>query len=254
MSQGGVHVEQVAHVTVIEIDRPPNNFFDINLLRDLADIFERCDAEESCRALVLCASGKVFCAGANFNRTDSAASGGPEALYREAVRLFACKKPVVAAIQGPAIGGGLGLAMVADFRVAADEARFAANFVQLGIHAGFGLTHTLPRLLGDQRASLLLLTGRRIGADEAQRIGLVDQLVEGAQLRRAAVELASEIASGAPLAVQSTRATLRSGLAEAVQRQTIHETIEQKWLMQTSDHREGVRAMTERQPATFIGK
>ena len=87
----------------------------------------------------------------------SAGAPGENPLYIEGVRLFRCKKPVVAAIQGPAIGGGLGLALVADFRVATADARFAANFVKIGIHPGFGLTYTLPRLIGVQKASLMFL-------------------------------------------------------------------------------------------------
>ena len=133
---------------------------------------------------------------------------GINPLYVEAVRLFSAKKPIVAAVQGAAVGAGLGLALVADFRVAAPEARFTANFVKLGFHPGFGITHTLPRLIGEQRAALMCLTGRRIKASEALAWGLVDELAPLDELRAAALRLAREIAENAPLAVQSTRATL----------------------------------------------
>ena len=98
-------------------------------------------------------------------------------LYKEATRLFRARKPVVAAVHGAAVGGGLGLALVADFRVTCAEARFSANFNRLGFHPGFGLTTTLPRLVGPQQAALLFYTGRRIAGDEAVRIGLADLLV-----------------------------------------------------------------------------
>jgi len=123
--------------------------------------------------------------------------------------------------------------------------------VKLGIHPGFGLTYTLPRLIGIQRASMLFLTGRRITGEEAVSIGLADVLAPAENLREAARQLATEIAEGAPLAVRSTRATLRRGLADAVRSQTAHELAEQTRLARTEDHREGIRAVTERRPGKF---
>jgi enoyl-CoA hydratase/carnithine racemase len=207
---GDVSVALSDYVAVVEIHRPPDNFFDDILIRDLADAFQALDQEPACRALVLASEGKAFCAGADFSRRseksgDEFASAAPNRIYENAVRLFASAKPVVAAIQGAAIGGGLGLALVADFRVASPEARFGANFVKLGIHPGFGLTHTLPRLIGMQRASLMFYTGRRIAGEEAVAWGLADILAPADGLREEAVKLAAEIAEGAPLAVRSTR-------------------------------------------------
>jgi enoyl-CoA hydratase/carnithine racemase len=256
---GDVSVEFSEHVAHVEIHRPPHNFFDMELIRDLSDAFEALDKESACRALVLAAEGKSFCAGANFaNRQGQGggerAPGGSNPLYAEAVRLFACKKPVVAAIQGAAIGGGFGLALAADFRVVTADARFAANFVKLGIHPGFGLTYTLPRLIGQQKASLLFYTGRRITGEEALAWGLADFLAQTGHLRDRANELATEIAENAPLALLSTRATMRRGLADAVKAATDHEFQEQAWLMRTEDHREGVKAVAERRPGRFAGK
>jgi enoyl-CoA hydratase/carnithine racemase len=260
MRHGDVSVEIEGNVAEIEIHRPPHNFFDVQLIRDLADAFGAVDAEANCRASVLCAEGKSFCAGANFagrapTGAEPAPSGrGDNPLYFEAVRLFGCKKPVIAAIQGAAIGGGLGLALVADFRVASPEARFAANFVKIGIHPGFGLTYTLPRLIGHQKAALMFYTGRRIIGDEAKEWGLVDSLVEPVRLRAVAHELAVEIAENAPLAVVSTRSTMRMGLTEAVKAQTDIEHREQTRLMRTDDHREGIKAVAERRAGRFVGK
>src|SRR5208283_2285874 len=224
-----------------------------------ADAFEALDETSECRALMLCSEGKSFCAGANFANRDAQSGEAParpgeNPLYVEGVRLFRCKKPVVAAIQGAAIGGGLGLALVADFRIATAEARFAANFVKIGIHPGFGLTYTLPRLIGVQKATLMFLTGRRIEGKEALAIGLCDQIVEADDLRSSALALAKEIAEGAPLALLSTRAPMRHGLADAVKAQTAPEFKEQSWLFKTEDHREGVKAVAERRPGKFTGK
>jgi enoyl-CoA hydratase/carnithine racemase len=255
---GDVTVSLKEAVALVEIHRPPHNYFDELLIQQLADAFEWLDGEPDCRALMLASEGKSFCAGADFSRREPAggesASEGISRLYEHAVRLFACKKPVVAAIQGAAIGGGLGLALMADFRVASPDARFGANFVKLGINPGFGLTHTLPRLIGIQRASLMFYTGRRIGAEEAAIWGLADMVVDADSLRDAARKLAAEIAECAPLAVQSTRATLRRGLADAIKAQTDHEKAEQDWLLQTEDHKEGVRAVGERRTGRFTGR
>jgi len=238
-------------VAVVEVHRPPNNFFDIAMIADLADAYEALDDEAACRAIVLCSEGRHFCAGANFG-AEGAAPRGSE-LYAEAVRLVRTKTPVVAAVQGAAIGGGLGLACSADFRVACPEARFAANFSRLGFHHGFGLTATLPPLVGQQRALELLYTGRRIGGEEALVAGLCDRLVPLDEVRSAAVALAVEIAASAPLAVRSIRATMRGDLADRVERATAHERSEQDRLRITADFAEGVRADGERRTPQFRG-
>jgi len=253
---GDVAVTLRGNVAEVEIRRPPNNFFDHALIRDLADALDELDVTRECRAVVLCSEGKSFCAGANFaNRSasvlDDGSPRGRNPLYEEAVRLFSCRKPVVAAVQGAAIGGGFGLAVFADFRVAAPEARFAANFVKLGIHPGFGLTHTLPELIGQQKAAEMFMTGERIDGETALKWGLVDRLVPLASVREEAFKLANAIAVNAPLAVQSTRLTLRRALAAKVQEQTDREGAEQSWLSRTEDHKEGVKSVAERRPGNF---
>jgi enoyl-CoA hydratase/carnithine racemase len=246
-------------VASVEIHRPPHNYFDAALIHDLATCFETLDEDARCRAIVLCSEGKNFCAGAQFGGgprpepSSDAAAEPPRHLYDEAVRLFATKTPVVAAIQGAAIGGGLGLALMPDFRVAAPEARFAANFARLGFHHGFGLSVTLPDLVGGQKAMELLYTGRRVRGDEALEIGLVDRLVPQGALREAASELAREISGSAPLAVRSIRETLRGDLVQRIRAATDREKIEQERLQQTQDFREGVRAMGQRRTPEFKG-
>ncbi len=257
---GDIAVETTGHVAVLEIQRPPNNFFDVDLINAMGDAFEAMDEDANVRALVLAADGKHFCAGANFGNRDeqsrrqarTATDGNPR--YSAAVRLFACRKPVIAAVQGAAVGGGFGLAVMPDFRVVCPETRFTANFVKLGFHPGFGLTYTLPRLIGQQRANLMFMTGRRIDGETACEWGLADILTDRDSLRARAMELAQEIAENAPLAVTSVRATLREGVAEAVKRQTDHEFLEQHRLQQTEDHKEGVRAVAERRPGNFKGR
>ncbi|WP_068874390.1 MULTISPECIES: enoyl-CoA hydratase/isomerase family protein [unclassified Phenylobacterium] len=255
----GDHVKVAldGHVAVVTLDRPPHNFVSVEFMADLADAMEAADASNDVRAIVLQSEGRTFSGGADFaSPTDKVASGmeGVNALYHQAVRLFSVQKPIVAAVQGSAVGAGLGLALVADFRIAAPEARFAANFVKLSFHPGFGLTHTLPRLVGQQRAALMFLTGRRIKAEEGLAWGLVDEVVPMAELREAALRLAREIAENAPLAVLATRKTLRAGLAAAVKAQTGLEHEEQALLRATEDFGEGVRSVAERRPGNFVGR
>jgi enoyl-CoA hydratase/carnithine racemase len=259
-SDPSVAIRIEGHVAVVTFQRPPNNHVTVEAMRALADVFDYVDGETNLRASVLRTGGKVFCAGADLvaagrapATTPVASTPGVNPLYSEAVRLFAIKKPIVAAVQGAAVGAGLGLALVADFRVAAPEARFAANFVKLGFHPGFGITHTLPMVIGWQKAQLLCSTGRRLTGEEALAWGLVDALAPLEDLEAATLRLAAEIAENAPLAVQATRATFRADLAAAVRAQTNHENAEQGRLRKTKDYTEGVRAVAERRPGNFVG-
>jgi enoyl-CoA hydratase/carnithine racemase len=246
------------HVGQIEIQRPPHNYFDNALINQIADALEAFDEDDACRAVVLCAQGKSFCAGADFGSRPAPEAttegGSAKHLYKEATRIFRTKKPIVAAVQGAAIGGGLGLALAADFRVTCSEARFSANFTRLGFHPGFSLTYTLPRLVGQQKANLLFYTGRRVSGDEAVAMGMADMLVPLAEVRSAATALATEIAQSAPLAVQSTRETMRRGFADAAEQATERELTEQEWCRKTADFKEGVKAWAERRLPNFEGR
>ena len=244
------------YVAVVTIDRPPHNHVSVELMRDLADALEAIDGERELRAVVLQAAGKNFCAGADLVSPEGVGGQGMEGinpLYTQAVRLFSAEKPIVAAVQGAAVGAGLGLALVADFRVASPDARFTANFVKLGFHPGFGITYTLPRLIGPTRAELMCLTGRRVKAEDGLAWGLVDEVAPLEDLRAAALRLATEIAENAPLALVSTRKTLRGDLAAAVRAQTDIEFREQSILRATEDFKEGVRSVAERRAGNFKG-
>ena len=239
-----LQVTSSGHVATIEICRPPLNYFDLDLIRRIADHLDRIDGDANCRAVVLAAQGRAFCAGANFG--DMAAESTPDAkrrnsgaLYIEAVRIFRNRKPIVAAVHGAAIGGGLGLAMSADFR--------------LGFHPGFGLTVTLPEAIGQTNAALMFYTSRRFTGEDAFKMGLANVLVAQDQVRTAALTLAAEIAENSPLGLISTRATMRAGLADRVKAATDHELDEQSWLRETADFAEGVKATAERRVPNFAG-
>ena len=252
----GIEVRQ--HVAIVELRRPPHNYFDLPVLTRLAQAFETLDADPEVRATVLCAQGDAFSAGANLvdprsvTRPESEQALNP--IYAQAVRLFALNKPMVAAVHGAAVGGGLGLALVADFRVTCAQARFSANFARLGITPGFGLTATLPRLIGAQRAASPFYSGRRIGGEEAMQIGLADALVPQASVREHAIAQAAEIAISSPGVVSALRAVLRAGLVDAVRLAVTRESTQQYHQFATEDFREGVAAMTERRPPRFQGR
>jgi 2-(1,2-epoxy-1,2-dihydrophenyl)acetyl-CoA isomerase len=242
------------HVATLEINRPPSNFFSPGLIAQIAGACEELAAGRDCRAVVLCSAGKVFCAGADFSSGPQLDGPGGLHLYEYAQRLFEQPLPIVAAVQGAAVGGGLGLAMAADFRVASPQARFAANFALLGIHQGFALSVTLPAAIGQQAALELLYTGRRVTGEEAVPIGLADELTEPGQERDQAHALAARIAASAPLAVRSIRQTMRGPLAASARAAMQRERAEQERLMQTTDWREGIAAVRDRRPADFTGE
>jgi enoyl-CoA hydratase/carnithine racemase len=250
-----IGIEVTGFVATIEIRRGPNNFIDTDMVGEIADALEVFDNTPEVRSIVLCAEGKHFCAGADFGSRgpDGVARGAKRGrhLYKEAQRLWRTGKPIVAAVHGAAVGAGVGMAVMADFRVTCPEARFSTNFTRMGYHPGFGLTATLPRLIGEQQAALLFYTGRRIGGEEALRIGLADCCVPMDQVRAKATELATEIGQSGPLAIVSTRETLRRGLADAVARATEREFEEQDWLRHTADFKEGIKAMGERRLPNF---
>ena len=246
------------HVGIVEFQRVPNNLVDIAARAALGDAYAELDADKDIRALVLCTDGKHFCAGANLaervkDDSDSITQEAGRHLYQEAHRLVSNAKPVVAAIQGAAVGAGIGLALTADFRVGCAQARLSANFTRQGYHPGFGTTFTLPRVVGQQKAAWMFMTGERVPGQEALEVGLLDRLVDKGDVRDTAVAMAAEIATSGPLAVQGVRRTLRMGFADGFKQATYTEHFEQSLVRPSADFKEGVIAMNERRTPVFKG-
>lgn len=253
-----VTLERDGAVTLVTLRRPPHNLLTEPELRALADVLH--SEEHGARVAVIASEGKSFCAGANFRSDeapDPADGAGFErqtaAFYRQAQRVFASPIPMIAAVQGAAIGAGFGLALACDIRVVGARAWFQANFVRLGIHPGFALSRTLPDTVGPGLAAELFLTGRRIDSQEALTCGIAQHRVDQGEETSTALELARKIASGAPLALASTLATLREGRADLAARAMEHELAEQVALAGTADAIEGVAAMLEGREPRFSG-
>lgn len=253
-----IKVTRDGHIATVELQRGPNNFVDIRLIAAIGDAYDELGADPEVRCIVLCSDGKHFSAGANLAERvkddgDTITQEAQRHLYQEAHRLVGNTTPVVAAVQGAAVGAGIGLALTADFRVACPEARFSANFARQGYHPGFGTTYTLERLIGPQKATWMHLTGERVGGEDALAMGLCDWLVPQDQVRAKAIEVAQEIAISAPLSLTATRRTLRQGMLEAFRAATYAEAFEQNLLRPTHDFKEGVKAMNERRTPDFKG-
>ncbi|WP_374346514.1 enoyl-CoA hydratase/isomerase family protein [Phenylobacterium sp.] len=240
-------------VATVRLARPPHNFFDIDLIRDIADALEANDKDPDVIVTLLSAEGRSFCAGADFTAREGSGSSS-RSLYGEAERIFGRSKPLIAAINGPAVGGGLGLAVSADFRIASPAARFHCNFAMIGLHPGFALTATLPALIGVQKARHLMMSARRVSGEEAVEIGLADQLSGADTLDIDAMTFAQLVASRAPLALASIRGALpridRASARQAME----NEAAVQADLYQTADFKEGVRANAERRQPLFEGR
>jgi enoyl-CoA hydratase/carnithine racemase len=244
------------NVGTITLDRGPNNFIDTGLGKGIADAIAALDGEAGCRAIVLASNGKHFCAGANLSLdADDQPTGAVNPLYDQVARMAAGSVPIVAAVQGAAIGAGLGLALIADFRVASPHARFGATFARLGFHPGFGITATLPEIVGKQRALEMLYTGRRVPGDEAFSFGLCDRLVDGDgdAVRDAAVGFAREIAGSAPLSLRAIRRTMRGGLVDRIKAATRVEHLAQQKISKSDDYKEGLAASAARREPVFKG-
>jgi enoyl-CoA hydratase/carnithine racemase len=242
------------HVAVVELQAGPQNSMSLESLGALADAWDWLESQATVRAMVLCAQGKVFCAGVDFRSLIAPrADRSPEPLYRLGLRIANGRKPWVAAVQGAAVGGGMGLALLADQRIVSEHARFIASFAQLGFHAGFALTATLPHVVGAHVASRILLMAQPVGAEESVRIGLADELVAADRLRGAALARAQLIAAHAPRAVQDMRHTLRESLLAQMEAAVTRELACQLDHMHSKDFGEGISAMLARRPPQFTG-
>lgn len=248
--QVDVELDESSHVATVSFSRGRNNYLTYELIEQLLEELEDL-RPPSTRAIVLRSVAHHFSAGADFGGERPSQAAGPH-VFDLVPRLYSLEVPVVAAIGGAAIGAGLGLALAADFRLATPAAYFLTNFNRIGLTPGFGLSFTLPRMVGSQRAAEMFYTARRVGAEEAFGFGLCDRVVEPERLDDAAASLATNIALSSPRAVAGTRRALRAGLVEGLKETLKVERGDQSALIDTDDFREGVQAWRDKRAPNFV--
>ncbi len=253
-------------VGVITLDRPDNrNSMTPELLDAFVVASAAARADANIRALVVTGTGACFSSGADFKstlqRTDSSAlppDAAPHersyAMYVPFLSLLDIEVPVIGALNGHTVGGGFGLALVCDMRIGAEDAKYGANFVKLGLAPGMSISYLLPRLVGVARANELLLSGRLVDGREAAAIGILNRAVPTAEVLPAALELAKTIAANAPLAVRYTKAAIRRGLALTVREAAMEEAVAQAETLATDDCKEGITALLEKRTPVFTGR
>jgi enoyl-CoA hydratase/carnithine racemase len=248
------------HVLTVEMHRPEAlNALNTAMGEDLLACFRGPAAGREVRAVVLAGAGdRAFCVGGDLKErqgmTDEAWRVQHLVFEQAAAALLRCPAPVVAAVEGFAMGGGLELAVLADFIVAGDTAVFAVPEVTLGIFPGIGGTQLLPRILGAPRAKELIFTGRRMGAAEAHATGLVNHLVPRGQARRKAREIATAIAANGPIAVRQAKKAIAYGVETDLETAMVLALEAYNVTVATEDRVEGVRAFNEKRPPVFRGR
>ena len=244
-------------IVVFRLNRPQvRNALNLDIRARLADEVTRHAADDKIRCLIITGSDTVFAAGADI--AQMAEAGPVEMMARNLQKywraIMDCPKPVIAAIEGFALGGGLELAMCADIIVAGEGAKLGLPEVKLGILAGGGGTQKLARLIGSKRAMLLLLTGRIFGAAEAQAMGVVSETAPAGQALKRAIEIASEIAAQPPIAVMQIKEIVNAGLNAPLDTALMLERKALQLQFATRDQKEGMRAFLEKRKPTFEGK
>lgn len=247
-------------IGLLTLNRPENrNSMNAETMPAFMDILSRVRGDEALRCLVITGSGTTFCGGADFKSGFNEESG--PGLRKVLMDMYApflavgnLRVPVVGAMNGHAIGGGLGLALMCDIRVASADAKYGANFARLGLHSGMGISYLLPRLVGVARANELLFTGRIITGREALQMGLVNYAEEPDRVMEKAMAIAEEIAGCAPVAVQEMKASVYKGLQWSPEKTAEMESHIQARTFQMADGKEGIRAMLEKRDPVFTGK
>lgn len=257
MTYQTILVEQRDAVTLITLNRPEAlNALNSQTLADLLDAFAGYDADASQRCLVLTGSAKAFAAGADIKEmsSQSFASMYGSNFFGGYERLTATRKPWIAAVSGFALGGGCELAMMADYIIAADSARFGQPEIKLAVTPGMGGSQRLTRAVGKAKAMDMCLTGRMMGAEEAERAGLIARIVPADSLIEEALKDAAAIAAMPPLAALAAKemvnAAFETTLAQGIsfERRLFH------GLFGSEDQKEGMAAFVEKRPGSWTGR
>ncbi len=255
MTSPAVRFSRHHHVVELVLDRPENrNAMTPELLESFDAALDRLAGESGVRAVIIGGSGATFCSGADFRSDLLDEVADPDdhfPVYRPFLRLLDVPVPVIAAMQGHAVGGGFGLALVCDVRIAAEDARYGANFVRLGLPPGMGISYLLPRVIGLPLATEYLVTGRLFDGTTAHRIGFANHVVPADQVLPTARAIAGQIASASPTAVAMTKRALTRGLGLDPLDAARIEAREQAAAAGQPDFTEGVAALLEKRDPVF---
>ena len=250
-------------VALITLNRPDNrNSMTNEVLDGFTVAAKRAAADRDLRCVVLTGSGKCFSAGADFKaqlqREDAASTKLPHersfAMYEPFLEVLAIEVPVIAALNGHTVGGGFGLSLLCDLRLAAKHGKYGANFCRLGLGPGMAITYTLPRVVGAQRAAELLFTARMFDGDEAVSIGYALRSLPHDDVLPESLSMARAVATNAPHAVRQTKAMLRRALGDDPRPHAAIEAYAQAETITMSDAREGVTALLEKRDPLFTGR
>lgn len=249
-------------IGVITLNRPDNrNSMTSELLDAFAHAARRAANDESLRAVIVTGTGKCFSAGADFRsqiqRDDVGGAATPAeksyAMYEPFLTLLDVKVPVIGALNGHTIGGGFGLSLICDIRIAAREAKYGANFARLGLAPGMAITYVLPRVVGLSRASEMLFAGDLFEGKDAVELGYASAAVDGADVLTHAQTLAAKIAKNAPLAVRYAKQALYEGQPWDPRSHAKREAALQAATVATNDAKEGIAALLEKRDPLFSG-
>jgi enoyl-CoA hydratase/carnithine racemase len=251
-------------IATLTLNRPDRlNALGDTLRDDLLDAITRASGDPDVRVMVITGAGKGFCAGGDVKAMNEAREGGRQRPLLEKIApsrdrtLLAMRdapQPIIAAVNGAAVGAGMNLALACDIRIASTAARFAQAFVKRGLHPDWGGTYFLPRLVGMAKACELIFTGDLIDAAEAQRLGLVSQVVAPEALLSTALDLARRIAAGPPVAIRLAKRALYKNAESDLRAALEFETFAQDICVETDDAGEGIRAFVEKRPPVFHGR
>jgi len=251
-------------IVTLTLNRPDRlNALGDTLREELCDALGRASADPAARVIVITGAGRGFCAGGDMKAAHEVQEGVRERALLDRVAPIRDKvvlamrdapKPIIAAVNGPAAGAGMNLALACDLRLASTAARFGQTFVKRGLHVDWGGTYFLPRLVGMAKACELIFTGEMISAEEAYTLGLLNQLVPPEQLMPATYELAQKIAAGPPIAIRLAKRALYHNQDVDLRAALEFETFAQNVCRETEDAREGIRAFVEKRPPQFQGR
>jgi enoyl-CoA hydratase len=260
MSDAPVILEIMDRIAQITLNRPQNrNSMDGEVMPAFLEVVNRVKEERDLRCVIITGTGKSFCAGADFKNSPQASSDNlPHEnlmeVYEPFLRIGEIRVPTLAALNGHAIGGGFGLALICDIRVANKDSKYGANFARLGLHSGMAVSYMLPRLVGLPRANELLFTGRLINGETAAQIGLANYAVDTQDVLERTWELAREIASCAPAAVRMMKRSVYRGIDWDPRSAAEIEAHCQSRSLETEDAKEGISALLEKREPNFQGR